>query len=906
MIRWMVCGATAIAVAMVSLPAEALGHRSSPSKLSEAELLRAETATLGRAHAAEHAAQRRLARKARRQRAESSGARLRERAIGRPQERRRTHNRRGRPAARRVLAQGPASEVGRWLPGATFPGVAINAALLPTGKILYYPGRVYGFSGTERAYVWDPTRPLVSGSNPRLVMPPTPSGWTIFCSGTSFLPNGHALVTGGQIEPSSEKGAPIVMTFDPFTESWTRRADMADGRWYPSQVLLPSGLTAILSGRTVTAAPNRRIEVYDSSTATTSVVATRGTTGAPPGGGDYPHLTTMPSGRTLVAGPGTGDSWLFSVSGSSFSWSDVPNLPTKRDFASGIPLPGSPFGSTKVMLIAGRNVSGAALSSTLVFDEANAAAGWKPGPTLKVGRAHHNTVLLPDGSMTAVGGGFGSRNGDLHASDATHKQVELYDPTTSTWRLGPSQAHQRAYHSTALLLPDGRVLSAGDDGPGAGGGNMSDVFEIYEPPYLHKTTPSGDPVPRPTISGAPASIDYGQAFTVDSADANVTRGVLVAPGAATHAVDMNQRHVELALTKRTDGRGYDLAAPGRAALAPPGYYMLFLLNDQGVPSTARFIRLGAGATPPPPPPTAPGAPSIGAPTAGDQSATVRWSAPSSDGGAAITGYRVRTFSGTVQVGSPADVAGTATSTVIAGLTNGTQYTFDVAAVNSVGAGAFSDRSTSVTPTAGSTTPGITLHGSSFAANATATTLTLPAPSGARAGDVEVMAIAARGAPRFTAPSGWTLARGDTNGNVMTQSVFTHVVGDSEPASYTWTLSSSQSAAGGIIAYGGVRTVTPVDAAGGQANASSTSVTAPSIVTSSPGTQLVGFFGIGAATTFTAPTGMVERGDVASAGIYKVTLEGADASRSAAGATGQAVARAVNGAANVGQLVALAP
>ena len=149
-------------------------------------------------------------------------------------------------------------------------------------------------------------------------------------------------------------------------------------------------------------------------------------------------------------------------------------------------------------------------------------------------------------------------------------------------------------------------------------------------------------------------------------------------------------------------------------------------------------------------------------------------------------------------------------------------------------------------------------------------------------------------------------RGDSNGNVMTQSVFTHVVGATEPASYTWTLSSSQSAAGGIIAYGGVRTVTPVDAAGGQANASSVSVTAPSIVTSSPGAQLVGFFGTGAATTFTAPSGMVERGEVASIGTYKVTLEGADASRSSAGATGQAVAIAANGAANVGQLVALAP
>jgi hypothetical protein len=212
-----------------------------------------------------------------------------------------------------------------------------------------------------------------------------------------------------------------------------------------------------------------------------------------------------------------------------------------------------------------------------------------------------------------------------------------------------------------------------------------------------------------------------------------------------------------------------------------------------------------------------------------------------------------------------------------------------------------------TPTPTPTPVPITFHGSSFAANATATTLSISTPAGAEPGDLEVMAIAARGAPRFTPPSGWTLVRQDTNGNTMTQATFTHVVGSNEPASYTWTLSSSQSAAGGIIAYDGVRTVSPVDVSGGQANASSTSVTAPSITTSNPGERLIGFFGTGAATTFTAPAGMTERGDIASsAGTYKVTMEVADASWSDAGPTGTRVAKAVNGAANVGQLLALAP
>ena len=170
-----------------------------------------------------------------------------------------------------------------------------------------------------------------------------------------------------------------------------------------------------------------------------------------------------------------------------------------------------------------------------------------------------------------------------------------------------------------------------------------------------------------------------------------------------------------------------------------------------------------------------------------------------------------------------------------------------------------------------------------------------------------MAIAARGTPTITPPAGWSQVRLDANSTTMRQVVFTHVAAASEPASYTWKLSSSQAAAGVVIAYGGVSTVTPVNVAGGQINASNASVTAPSVTTTKAGAQLVGFFGTGAATTFTPPSAMTERGDVASsAGTFKVTVEGADVSQAAAGATGTRAAKAVGSAANVGQLVALAP
>jgi hypothetical protein len=274
-----------------------------------------------------------------------------------------------------------------------------------------------------------------------------------------------------------------------------------------------------------------------------------------------------------------------------------------------------------------------------------------------------------------------------------------------------------------------------------------------------------------------------------------------------------------------------------------------------------------------------------------------WSEATDDVG--VTGYTVYRNGaslGTTTSASFSDTAATAA----------TSYSYTVDAFDAAGNRSAQSAAASVTTPEGPASA-ITLRGSSFAANVTATTLSIPAPAGAQPGDVEVMAIAVRGAPRITPPSGWTLVREDANGNTMRQATFTHVVGVSEPASYTWALSVAQSAAGGIIAYGGVRTVSPVEVSGGQANAASTSVTAPSITTAAPGRRIVGFFGTGVATTFTAPTGMVERGDVASsAGTYKVTLEGADMAQETAGATGSQAAKAVNAAANVGQLLAVSP
>lgn len=324
-----------------------------------------------------------------------------------------------------------------------------------------------------------------------------------------------------------------------------------------------------------------------------SLLTTLGGTGKPPLGGLYPHMFAMPSGRTFVAGPFAVDTWFMHDPGASnrWGWTDAANTARSRLYGAAVLMPGGPGGSTRVMQLGGSapptvtsTTTDLAVRSTEVFDEAS--PGWRAASAMNVGRGHHNTVLLPDASMVTVGGGVGIRNGDPWEADPAQRQVELWNPATASWRLGAAQAESRAYHSTALLLPDGRVISAGDD---VNGGTDRDTAEIYEPPYLHKGA-------RPVIDRAPASMPMGAAFEVAASGAAATRAALVAPGATTHANDMNQRVVTLPPPQARPGGRLLLQLPADADAATPGYYMLFLLSDQGVPSVAKFIRIGAAAS----------------------------------------------------------------------------------------------------------------------------------------------------------------------------------------------------------------------------------------------------------------------------------------------------------------------
>jgi hypothetical protein len=192
-------------------------------------------------------------------------------------------------------------------------------------------------------------------------------------------------------------------------------------------------------------------------------------------------------------------------------------------------------------------------------------------------RTYGTSVLLP---LTPQGG-YKPRImilGGGNPSTATTEIIDLSAPVPA-WQVGPLMSQPRI-EMNATILPNGKVPVRGSYEP---------HMEIYAPPYLFNL--NGGLAVRPTITGVPAGpIGYGTTFQVSTPiAADIASVVLVRPGAPTHAFDMDQRLVGLSYTA---GLGVlNVTAPPNGNIAPPGYYMLFILNSAGVPSVASFVQV---------------------------------------------------------------------------------------------------------------------------------------------------------------------------------------------------------------------------------------------------------------------------------------------------------------------------
>ena len=466
-------------------------------------------------------------------------------------------------------AEAQTGTVGQWSAPFSWPNVAIHTTLLPTGKVLSYSyPQNSSYVGQSESWLWNP-------ANFQVTEVPVVNGTNIFCSGHALQPDGK-LVSFGGTDPDSPQptfwGQAEVNRFNPTSQVWSLKTTMSQARWYPAVTTLGDGRLLISSGIDGDGDGNDEQEIYDPSSGAVSQLpssANRYTT-------LYPWQYLLPNGRVLSLSNGANVGTL-NLSNNTWSELDESNFGA-RDQGTATMLPLKAPGYNPEVII----ISGGFPSATNTVERINMGAGspsWSYVGGLQYSRRHANSTLLPDGKVL-VTGGTGRENDPALARLAP----EMFDPATNSWITMASAQRPRMYHSTSILLPDARVLMAGTDG--------EFTAEIYSPPYLFKGS-------RPVISTAPSAIGWGSGFQVSTPNAgNISKVMLIKPSSVTHSVNMGQRAIELGFSA---GSGVlTVNAPPSGNVAPPGHYMLFIVNSNGVPSVASWVHLSGS----PPPPTA--------------------------------------------------------------------------------------------------------------------------------------------------------------------------------------------------------------------------------------------------------------------------------------------------------------
>lgn len=494
----------------------------------------------------------------------------------------------------------------------TLLNVGIHAHLLPTGLVLMWgrrdspqqsldtnpasplgPGLQPAPPATCTPFLWNP-----ANGNMTPTLPPTLNDGTtnanLFCSGHTFLSDGRLLVAGGHL--ADQHGLNQATIYDPAANTWTPTAVMNNGRWYPTAITLPSGSILVLGGSyfdptQTPPVPNNLIPQIWSNGNFTSIASMPNDTAADL----YPRMHVASTGILYMTS--LVQTWSLDVSGGG-TWTALPNATHHNglsDYATSVL-----YDVDKVLFAGGGNPPTA---NAETIDLSQAQLAWQATDPMNFPRRQHNATILPDGTVLVTGGtrgggatGTAQSFNNLDPGQPVHI-AELWDPRTGHWTMLAAEKTDRCYHSTAVLLPDGRVLSAGsgefilnEGTPQQQENDPQDTHrdaQVFTPPYLFKG-------PRPDITAAPDSVHYGDTFEIGTAQPeDIATISLIRLSSVTHSFNANQR-INF-LVPRVGGGSLQATAPPNANVCPPGHYMLFILNGQGVPSVAKIIQISASA-----------------------------------------------------------------------------------------------------------------------------------------------------------------------------------------------------------------------------------------------------------------------------------------------------------------------
>jgi hypothetical protein len=469
--------------------------------------------------------------------------------------------------------------------------VGVFLSLLPNGKVLVWDA-AQNFTAppqdNTRAMVYDPGSDRVARRDLTPTNAGAGNGANLFCSGYAKLADGNLFVAGGNKNQATD-GILRTYVFNYGAESWTRSADMLVERWYPSLIALNNSEMLIVGGSESNGAPEVR--------------AANGAIRALPNLNlpyfrtrQYPFMQTAPNGRVAYFGPQP-QLMQIDTGGSGAVFNGAARDSILRDYGS--------YGLFDAVagrvLVSGGNYGANSTSATVVTMNSSAAVATG---SMAIGRRQHQLTVLPDGSVLATGGIRDSvREKDLVDLSRSVYHAEVWNPSTGGWTQLAPQAIARQYHSAALLLPDGRVLSAGGGKCGACqlAGYENYNYEFFSPPYLFKKDGSGQLAPRPIIQSAPGVVQVNTQFVIRSQQAaRISKAALIRLGSPTHGVDFEQRYVPLSIIGAA-GDDLTVNAPANLSIAQAGYYMLFIVDSDGAPSVASIVRVsetpGTGAGP---------------------------------------------------------------------------------------------------------------------------------------------------------------------------------------------------------------------------------------------------------------------------------------------------------------------
>jgi hypothetical protein len=466
--------------------------------------------------------------------------------------------------ATRTAGEWESPEADNW------PLVPVHAALTPDGRVLTFGsdsgGRATGFFIYD---VWDPAAGLAGGHVTLENLTQT----DIFCGVTVTLPdNGDILIAGGAEWTGTEVsdvGNNRSTVFDRGNDSLSLEADMNRRRWYASALTLMNGEIYVQGGKSGEDLPEvrRRDGSY------------RLLEGAATGAFSfyYPRTFVAPDGK--VFGFDTNGVMYSVTTEGDGSISTLGQIDTTF---VGRPSTAVMYRPDRILIVSGRN------NRAATIDIGGATPVVAQTGSLSSRRAWGMATVLPDGRVLVTGG-----SALPNQLVEVNNSAEIWDPDTGQWSVGASGSRPRLYHSFALLLPDASVL--------VGGGGASDDApvnnfhaEIYKPPYLFDS--DGEPAARPVIASAPSLLETGKRFSVTLDAAGADRVTLVNTGSSTHGVNLQQRFVELGFS--ASGNTLTVDMPARATDTPPGYYLLFVLDSQGVPSRGRIVRVAVSEPPP--------------------------------------------------------------------------------------------------------------------------------------------------------------------------------------------------------------------------------------------------------------------------------------------------------------------